>query len=129
MSAYFTYLRISPFLQHGSWVSSSKKSLVPALSSFAAICAKGRFCKIVTHFFKFRYFSRYHAQIFYKAKLDLSMQSLIQNRLTNFKFKKVKKSKEKTVVCSNTTGLPVKHHKFIGKIASQFLNYFKMKIK
>ena len=126
MSAYFTYLRISPFLQHGSWVSSSKKSLVPALSSFAAICAKDCFCKIVTHFFKFGYFSPYHAQIFHKAKLDLSMQSLILNRLTNFKFKKVKKSKAKTLVCSNTTGLPAKHHKFIGKISSQFLNYFKI---
>ena len=60
-----------------------KKSLVPELSSFAAICAKGHFCKIAIHFFKFGYFSQYRAQIFYITKLDLSMQNLTLNRLTS----------------------------------------------
>lgn len=60
-----------------------KKSSVPELSSFAAICAKGHFCKIVIHLFKFGYFSQHHAQIFYITKLDLSMQNLILNRLTS----------------------------------------------
>ena len=37
---------------------SVKKSFVPLLSSFVAIGAKGRFCKILTHFLKFGCFSR-----------------------------------------------------------------------
>ena len=36
-----------------------KTALVPALSIFAAIGAKYRFCNILTHFFKFGCFSQY----------------------------------------------------------------------
>ena len=71
----------SLFYQHGSWTSSSKKSLGPALFGFAAIGAKGRFCQTLTHFFKFGSFSQYHVQIFYKNKFDTPIQNFILNRL------------------------------------------------
>ena len=61
-------------IEHGSWAASSRKILVPALSSFAAIGAKGRVCKILTHFFKYGCFSRYHPQIFYKNKFEKHKQ-------------------------------------------------------
>ena len=57
------------FYQDGSWASLYEKSLVPPLSSFVTIRAKGRFCKILIHFFIFAWLFRYHAQIFHKNKL------------------------------------------------------------
>ena len=69
------------FYEHGSWASSNKKKFGSSTFQFCGLGANVRFCKILTHFFKFGCFSRYHAQIFIKTSLDFPMQNLILNRL------------------------------------------------
>ena len=58
----------------GSWAFSSKKDLVPALSSFAAIACKGHFRKNSNKIFKFGCISRYRTHIFDKNEFKLLNQ-------------------------------------------------------
>ena len=60
-----------PYLQsHNSWATLYQKSLLSALTSFAAIGTKRHFSKILTWIFKFGCFSQYHAHVFDKNEFD-----------------------------------------------------------